>query len=345
MKRKAIIGLTGDYKDSCGNFIVPGPGLSLLDGIPECSYSFFKEHLPVATAEQLRGIDIVFTTSPVFSNASIDGNDRLISIHRNGSGYDMIDVEALTENNIILLNTQAAVKRPVAVAAMTFILALSTRLVDKIKITKEGRWNEVPDYIGYGLKDKILGIIGAGNIGREIISLSKPFDMMHIVYDPMISADTLPGIDIVELDVLLKAADFICVTCPLNSHTRNLIGRREFGLMKNSSYIINVARGPIIDEKALITALEETQIRGAGIDVFEVEPTPVDNPLLNLDNVITTPHSLGWTDESVIAIWAKMVAQAKQLISGQIPDGVVNPEVLSKDDFWMKYKKFLNPLY
>jgi len=143
------------------------------------------------------------------------------------------------------------------------------------------------------------------------------------------------------MDTVLKESDFLNISCPLNDKTFHLIGEKELRKMKKTAFIINTARGPIIDEKALYKALTEGWIQGAGIDVFEQEPTPPDNPLLKLENVIPTPHSLGWTDEIFINIWNQIMRQISQVIRGEIPEGLVNKEVLNNPKFQAKMKRFL----
>jgi len=344
MSRKVRVGFTKDFLDKEGKFILPGPGLKLLESMPNVEREVFAEFLPETTPEQIQGFDIVITrTFPRWTEKSFIGNDRLLSIHRNGVGYDRIDVSALTNAGVMLCITPDAVRRPVAVAIITFILALSTRLLVKHQLTSEGRWGEVSRYHGYGSVGKTLGSIGVGNIGHEMFKLAKPFGMKHIAYDPYITQEAVADVDVklVDMDTVLTESDFVNISCPLNEKTRHLIGEKELRKMKKTAFLINTARGPIIDEAVLIKALREEWIRGAAIDVFDEEPTPPDNPLLKLDNVIVTAHAMAFTDEYLTEVWEQIHRQISQVIRGEVPEGVVNREVWDQPGFQVKLKKFL----
>jgi D-3-phosphoglycerate dehydrogenase len=247
---------------------------------------------------------------------------------------------------VMLCITPAAVRRPVAVAIMTFILALSTRLIAKYQLTREGQWGEVTKYHGYGLIGKTLGSVGVGNIGHEMFMLAKPFGMKHIAYDPYITQEAVDdvGVKLVDMDTVLAESDFVSINCPLSEKTRHLIGEKELKKMKKTAFLINTARGPIIDEGALLKALKEEWIRGAGLDVFDQEPTPPDNPLLKLDNVIVTAHQMAFTDQFLASVWEIIVNQITQIMHGEVPDGLVNREVWDKPEFQSKLKKFQEAL-
>jgi len=347
MSRKVRIGFTRDFLDKDGNFILPGPGLKLLDEMPNVEHEVFAEVLPEVTPQQIEGFDIVISRGlPRWTERSFIGNSQLLSIHRNGVGYDRIDVPALTEAGVMLCITPAAVRRPVAVAILTFILALSTRLITKHLLTREGQWNEVAKQHGYGLVGKTLGSLGVGNIGHEMFKLAKPLGMRHIAHDPYITEEAVADVDVelVDLDTLLTQSDFLSISCPLNERTRHLIGEKELRRMKPTAFLINTARGPIVDEAALVKALREGWIRGAAIDVFEQEPTPPDNPLLKLDNVITTAHAMAFTDEFLNSVWEIVFKQISQIMRGEVPEGLVNREVWDKPQFQAKLKRFLESI-
>ena len=347
MSRKVRIGFTGDFLDKDGKFILPGPGLRSLTEMPNIQQEVFPEFLPEVTPEQIQGYDMVITRFlPRWIQHSLAGNNQLLSILRNGVGYDRIDVPALTNAGVMLCITPGAVRRPVAVAIMTFILALSTRLFTKHRLASDGRWGEVSHYHGYGLMGKTLGSIGVGNIGHELFLLAKPFGMTHIAYDPYLTPAALADIDVklVDMNTVLAEADFLSISCPLNENTRHLIGEKELRKMKKTAFLINTARGPIVDEAALIKALREGWVRGAGIDVFEQEPTPPDNPLLRLDNVIVTAHAMVFTDEYLTSVWEEILRQISQIICGKVPEGLVNGEVWDKTEFQAKLKKFQESL-
>jgi phosphoglycerate dehydrogenase-like enzyme len=342
MSRKARVGLTRDLFDADWKPLTPGPGLRLLDEMSQVEYEIFRDYLPEATPDQIRGFDMVITLKPRWTQRTVARNRQLLCVHRSGVGYDVVDVPALTEAGVMLCITPGAVRRPIATAIITFILALSMRLLNKDKLTREGRWDDRMNYMGHGLVGKTLGCIGVGNIGHEMFVLAMPFGMIHIAYDPYVTQESVDDIDVklVDLDTVLAESDFLAISCPLNEETHHLIGEREFSKMRKEAFLINTARGPVVNEAALIKALQEGWIRGAGIDVFEQEPTRPDNPLLTMDNVIVTPHSLGWTDEAWKDKWEENVRQISQIILGEVPDGLVNREVWDKPEFQSKLKKF-----
>ncbi len=342
MGRKVRIGFTRDFFDEKGKFIAPGPGLKLLDEMPGVEYEMFPEFLKVVTPEQIRGFDMVATFRPLWTKESIAGNDRLLSIHRGGVGYERLDVPALNEAGIMLFITPGSVRRSMAVVYMTFILALSIRLLTKDKLIREGGWAQQYHYQGYGLEGRTLGTIGVGNIGHEMFLLAKPFGMKHIAFDPYVSQEAIAdvGVKLVDLDTVLAESDFLTVVCPLNEETRHSVGEKELKKMKKTAFLINAARGPIVDEAALIKALRERWIEGAGLDVFAQEPIATDNPLLKMDNVILSPHALAQTDQTLMKMWDIIREQFTRIIRGNIPEKLVNPEVLAKPQFQAKFKRF-----
>ena len=347
MGRKARVGFTKDYYDKDGNFILDCPGFRSLEKLPDIEREVFAEMLPEVAPSQIADYDIVVTrTFSRWTERSFVGNDRLLSLHRNGVGYDRIDVPALTKAGVILCITPAAVRRPVAVTIITFILALSTRLFIKHQLTSEGRWSEVSKHHGYGLIGKTLGSLGVGNIGHEMFKLAKHFGMKHIAYDPYLKPEDVRDVDVklVDMDTVLAESDFLNISCPLNEKTRHLIGEKELKKMKPTAFLINTARGPIIDEPVLYKALQERWIRGAALDVFDQEPTPPDNPLLKLDNVIVTAHAMAFTEEFLNTVWEIIARQITQLMHGEMPEGVVNREVWDQPKFQSKLKRFLEQI-
>tara|TARA_Y100000031_G_scaffold152288_1_gene195154 strand:+ start:307 stop:1356 length:1050 start_codon:yes stop_codon:yes gene_type:complete len=338
------IGFTRDFLDKDGNFALSAPGLKLVKEIPGTEQELFPKFLPELPSEQIKSFDIIITRSLTkWTAGSFLGNDRLLSLHRNGVGYDRVDVPALTDAGVMLCITPDAVRRPLAVAIITFILALSTRLLVKHQLTSRGRWGDVSKYHGHGLTGKTLGSLGVGNIGHEMFRLARPFGMKHIAYDPYLKPNALADVDVrlVDMDTVLTESDFLNISCPLNEKTRGLIGKKELKKMKETAFLINTARGPIVDEAALTQALQEEWIKGAAIDVFEQEPTPPDNPLLKLDNVIATAHAMAFTDEFLNSVWEIIHRQISQIMGGEVPEGLVNREVWDRPEFQSKLKKFL----
>jgi D-3-phosphoglycerate dehydrogenase len=220
--------------------------------------------------------------------------------------------------------------RPVATIALTFVLALAGKLFLKDRLTREGRWLERMDHMGMGLTGRTLGVIGAGRIGKELLRMARVFDLKLLAADPNVNAIELGylGARKVGLDTLLREADFVAVCCLLDETTRHLIGAPEFAQMKAGAYFVNVARGPVVDENALIAALRAGRIAGAALDVFEQEPVVADNPLLAMDNVILSPHSLCWTDECFHNMATTGLASIVELLERRPPEFIVNRAAL-----------------
>jgi phosphoglycerate dehydrogenase-like enzyme len=252
------------------------------------------------TPEDASKFDAILLNLPTASAQSVARKDcKLKIISRFGVGYDSVDISAMKEKNIIVTNTPNAVRRPVAVAALTMIFALSSRLLIKNDLVRSGKWNDRTNFMGKGLTKKTLGIIGAGSIGKETIKLSQPFFNNIIAFDPFLSKKQLydNGALKVELIELAQKSDFIVILCNLNEETKGMIDKSFFSKMKQSAYIINLSRGPVINEKDLEMALKNKSILGAGLDVTTQEPLALDSQLMSYKNVILTPHSLCWTDE------------------------------------------------
>jgi D-3-phosphoglycerate dehydrogenase len=230
---------------------------------------------------------------------------------------------------LVTIQTEAVI-RPVAVGALTFILALSQHLVVKDRLTRTGGWNRRQDHMGTGLIGRTLGVIGAGRIGQELLRLAAPFGLRLLAADPHVPAHALAplGATLVPLDTLLAESDFVVVLVPLAPQTRHLIGAPELTRMKPTARLINIARGPIVDEAALIAALQAGTIAGAGLDVFDAEPILPDNPLLAMEQVIVTPHALSWTDQCFEGIAASGMRGIIAVRDGLVPGNALNPEAM-----------------
>ena len=262
----------------------------------------------IATPAALDQFDAIFSLGLKIGPESLQGVDRLALVARWGVGYDMIDVAALTAADVALAITPGAVRRPVAEAIVTFIFALTTNLISQDRLVRAGRWRGDLPRLGRGISDRTLGSIGCGNIAQEMFRMVRSLGFGRLIaYDPHISpaAAAELGVELVSMDEVLAGSDFVTINTLLNSATRGLIGEAELRRMKPTAYLINTARGPIVQEAVLIQALREGWIAGAGLDVFEREPLPADSPLRDLDNVILSPHGLAWTEDSdfVTPLW------------------------------------------
>lgn len=273
--------------------------------------------------------------------ATVVGAERLTLLARLGVGYDRVDVEACTENGVLLTIAPEGVRRPMASSALAFILALAHGLSLRDRLTRGGRWDEARERMGIGLAGRTLGVIGLGNIGAELLRLAAPFGMRRLAADPYVTLERAreQGAELVSLEELLRDSDFVCVMCPLNPETHHLIDAERLGLMKPSAYLVNVARGPIVDQRALAVALEGGLIAGAALDVFEEEPIDPADPILGMENVIVTPHAVGLTDEWALVTGRSACTAALEVAAARVPRDVVNPEVIGSPKLRQKLER------
>ena len=339
---KFRIGLTRDFLTPGGGLAIGDNALRLLEKETRVSYKFFPKLSSEISPDQIAGYDAIIPLAPqITRNTLSKGNLELSVVARCGVGYDNVDVKALTQQNCILTIAPDAVRRPVATGIITLILALTHELLAKDRLVRDGRWQDKHQIRARGLSGRILGSIGIGNIGKELFRLIRPFEMVHIATDPLVNPGEIADlrVDLVDLETLMRQSDFVCINCPLTTKTRGMIGERELGWMKQTAYFINTSRGPIVDQDALYRIVKERRIRGAALDVFSAEPLPDNNPLTKLDNVILTPHSICWTDECFQAMGDSAARSVLAIFSGQVPESVVNPEVLKKPEMIRKLKE------
>jgi len=332
MADKFRVGITRDNLKPDGKPLFDEASLEILRD-PRIEWEFLPELETELSQKTAAKYDALAVMLAQVTRRTVSGQDRRLKlIARFGVGYDTIDVPALTDNGVILAITPDGVRRPVASSALTFVLMLAHRVVTKDRLVREGRWAERTNHMGVGLSGRVLGSIGVGNIGSELFRLAQPFAMRHLACDPYVTQQSVAplGVKLVDLDSLLREADFLCVNCPLNEQTRHMIGGHQFSLMKPTAFFVNTARGPIVDEKALYQALSTRAIAGAAIDVFEQEPTPADNPLLELDNLVVTPHHVCLTDECINTVAASVFSACRDLANGRVPRNVVNQQVLGR---------------
>jgi len=298
----------------------------------------------VLTPEDVENLDGLILMMNRVTRDTFHPNGRLAVIARMGVGYDTIDVDACTENGVALCITPDAVRRPVAVAVLTFMLALTTKLFVKDAITRGGpeKWPERTKHNGIGLVGRTLGLVGIGNIGAEVVRLAKPLDMEVIAHDPYVDQATAEelGVRLVDLETVFRESDVVSVHCPLSPSTRGLVNAERLALMKPTAYLINTSRGPVVDQKAITEALRERRIAGAGLDVLEKEPPDADDPILELDNVMLAPHALCWTDQCFATMGRLDVAAIQDTMHGRVPGVVVNRTVLEKDSWRAKLQGF-----
>jgi D-3-phosphoglycerate dehydrogenase len=325
------VGVTSDILDARGEPVFGREPLEALK-VPGLEWEWLPKGIREITAEHAAKYDALYVNSPRVPAATVAGRDlRLRVISRHGVGYDSVDVPAMSAAGVLVCNTPNAVPRPVATMALTFVLALAQKLFAKDRMTREGRWHDRVNHMGMGLTGRTLGVVGAGRIGKELLRMAKVFDLKLLAADPYAEELELSyiGAKRVPLAQLMAEADFVVVTALLNEETRHLINAQQLARMKPTAYLVNVARGPVVEEKALYEALATGKIAGAGLDVFEEEPTPATNPILGLDNVIVTPHALCWTDELFGNIARTALGAVLAVHAGRRPQFVVDPAALS----------------
>jgi phosphoglycerate dehydrogenase-like enzyme len=276
----------------------------------------------------VRDLDALLVLKPRVMPSTLAGADRLSLVARWGVGHDNIDVDECTRLGVAVTLTPDGVRRPMAVAMLSLLLALATNLAPKHEMMRRGHWDRMA-HMGTGLSGRTLGLIGMGNIGVEFLTVAQPLGMRFIAYDPF--RDYAPpglGVEMAELESVLGESDFLCVCCPLTPDTRHLLNAERLSLMKPSASLLNAARGAIIQEEALVEALERGRLRAVGLDVFEEEPLSPDSSLRRCDNAILSPHSLGWTDELVTGNGASSTRAVLDAAHGLVPEYVLNREVL-----------------
>lgn len=293
------VGVTGDFYDATGRLKYEDIGLDLLEkaGI---EVQRFAEHQPELQPSQIAGLRGVIVLTPRVTPHSLSHSDDLLAIGRFGVGFDNVDVPACTAADVALFITAGAVDYPVAEATAGWMISLTHHMRTKDQLVREGRWDARSGFMGSELRDRTLGVIGFGGIGRTLIKVLSGFRMQTpLVFDPFVSATAVQeaGARSVSLEELLAQSDFVSLHCPLNDQTRNLISARELSLMKRTAYLLNTARGGIVNEDDLYAALSNKQIAGAALDCFVGEPLTAAPRFAGLNNVILAPHSIAWTNE------------------------------------------------
>lgn len=293
------VALTRDFRDDDGSIGWGDIGMGELESEPGVEWEFLAVNETPLSPGALAGYDGVMVLGNAMDAGSLIGADRLRVIARFGVGYDTIDLDACSVAGIPVTTTPDGTRLPMALAAVTMLLAVAHNVRQKDRIVRERRnWEERYEYNGLGLPGKTLGIIGFGNIGREVARLLGPLNMRVLAYDPYFPTDRAAelGAEIVPIERLMAEADAVVVTAALTPETRHLVNAERLALMKRDAVLVNVARGPLIDQAALAKALQAGGIRGAALDVLEKEPADDDDPILDCDNVLLSPHATGWTD-------------------------------------------------
>jgi len=342
MKHSFRVAFTADFFDGDGQPKFRDYGLSVLDESPSIKVSRFDEHFTEISPEQIADARGVIVLTPRVTAGSLVGRDDLLAIGRFGVGHDSVDVDACTASDVLALITAGAVDRPVAEATIGWMLALTHQMRAKDRLVRAGCWDDRTRYMGCELRDRTLGVVGLGGIGQTLVSLLRGFGMQDpIAFDPFVSAEVFEelGVRPVELDELLVRADFVSLHCPLNEKTRGLIGAAELQRMKPDAYLLNTARGGIVDEDALFDTLRDGRIAGAALDCFADEPVTEPHRFGELENVILAPHSIAWTGELFRDIGRAACQSMLDLSLGRRPRGVLNPQLFERERFLAKWAR------
>lgn len=340
--KKFRVALTADFYDAGGTLRYRDIGLDLLRQSATHEISCFETHCSPIEPQQLAGANGVIVLSPRVTAYSLSASNDLLAIGRFGVGYDSVDVAACTAADVLLYITVGAVDHSVAEATVGWMLALTHQMRTKDQLVRTGEWDARSRFMGSELRDRVLGIVGFGGIGRAVVKMLSGFGMQPpLIFDPFVTAEAIAAVggSQVSLDELLTQADFVSLHCPLNDKTRHLLGERELSLMKPTAYLLNTARGGIVNEDALYLALKERRIAGAALDCFESEPLMFPPRWAELDNVLLAPHSIAWTDELFRDIGRSACQGMLDLARGIQPRGIVNPGVLTRPGFQAKWDR------
>jgi len=276
---------------------------------------------------EAKDVSVIMVGLAKINREVIYSAQKLKGIVRYGIGVDNIDLKAAAEKGVLVANVPDYCITTVAEHTFALLLALTRKIINADKFVRDGSWGLTEELRGTELGGKVYGIIGLGRIGREVATRAKAFKMKVIAYDPYVTKDEVDelNVELVDLDTLLRKSDFISIHAPLTEETRNMIGERELHMMKKTAYLINVARGHIVDENMLYKALTSGWIAGAALDVFEKEPPDPNNPLVRakLDNVVLTPHIAAYTEESFLKLEMSAVEEAIRILKGELPKNLV----------------------
>jgi D-3-phosphoglycerate dehydrogenase len=283
-----------------------------------------------ALAREAVDAHIILTCYTDIPARVIDAAKDLKGIVKYGVGVDAIDIEAASRNGVAVVNCPDYGSETVADHAFALLLGLARKIVKIDRAMRDKAWVwPAPEYLGVDLAGKTLGLLGLGRIGGAMARRGAGFGMECVAHDPYVSDETARrlGIGPVGFGELLERSDFLSVHCILTPETRAILGQREFKAMKDTAFLINVSRGAIAEESALISAIEDGWIAGVGLDVFPDEPLEPDFPLLGLDNVILTPHLAWWTEEAFDRVERETLSRITEIIDGKRPKYLKNPEI------------------
>ncbi len=323
------VAVTGDQVRADGSSIFGDIGL---DRLTACGIEWSVIPVPGATvtAEQVRGFDALLLMGDRAVDASTLADGSLRHVARFGAGYDAVDLAACTAAGVVLTNTPEAVRTPMAHAALAMVLALAHEVVAKDRLVREGRWDERSSYQGTGLTGATVGVVGLGGVRAEIARVFRALGVDVVGYNRTPRPELVERLGIRQLPLLdvAAASSYLVVAVAASPGTVGLVGADVLAAMRPEAYLVNLARGVVVDEDALAVALREGRLRGAALDVFRREPLPLDSPLLHLDRVLLSPHSLCWTDGFARAVADSALTALVDVAQGRAPRHAVNSEAI-----------------
>lgn len=330
------VGLSADLDNGAGGF---SWGEISIETLAPLSWEFLKPTGSNFTPESVAGFHAIAFAGPGVNADSFGAPAQSpLVISRFGVGYDNIDLAACTRAGVALTITPDGSQKPVATAALMMVLSTMHRVVAKDALARAHGWDQRLSGLGQGLNGKTVATIGFGNIATEFFRLLAPFDCSRLAVDPFkTQADgDRHNVTIVDLNTAMSTADVVVVMAVLTPETKHMINAANLGSMKSNAIIVNMSRGPIINEADLIEVLASGAIAGAGLDVYETEPPAKDNPLFTMSNVVVTPHNIAWTDELALGMGRSAFTAITAISKGEYPQFVVNKDVLETPQFKSK---------
>jgi D-3-phosphoglycerate dehydrogenase len=286
---------------------------------------------PATLADEVKDADAVINTYAQLEPELIEGMKKCRLIIRNGIGLNTIDVDTCNKKGIMVGNIPTYCIEEVATHAIAHMLTLNRKMLTYDKSVRTGVWDVKKGLPIHSVVGAVLGLVGFGKIPRLVNERAKALGMKVIAYDPFVTAEDAAsvGAEKVEMDEILKRSDFISIHCPLTPDTRGMFDYEAFKKMKDTAYLINTARGPIINEPELVKALEEGIIGGAGLDVLMDDHGGAGNPLFKFDNVVLTPHAAWYSEESMMRRRTQTVDSVIEVLEGRVPFSFVNKDKIS----------------
>lgn len=287
---------------------------------------------PATLAAEMKDADAVINTYAQLSAEMIEGMDHCRLVIRNGIGVNTIDVDACSRKGIMVGNIPTYCIEEVATHAITHMLTLNRKMITYDRSVRTGVWDVKKGIPIHSVVGATLGLVGFGKIPRLVATRAQALGMNVIAYDPFVKAEdaSAAGAELVEMEALLSRSDFISIHCPLTPDTRGMFNYEAFQAMKDTAYLINTARGPIINEPDLVRALKEGIIGGAGLDVLMDDHGGAGNPLFALDNVVLTPHAAWYSEESIVRRRTQTVESVIEVLEGREPFSFVNRNKIAK---------------